>query len=373
MRNENARKALCAFVAILMVGTSFAVCISMNAEALDFIDTTTIDTPWTSSFTPLDSAWDANGTQCVVVGNDTSGTQSSAWTYNEPSNKWYPILEGSDAAVKPVHLVRDEGTGITYATIQQAINAASSGATLRVWAGTYCENVVVNKTLTLVGNGSANTIIDGENSGTAVLITSDGVRLNGFTATGGSDHTGILLYEVDNCRIENNTVEGNGDGICVSGSSNNIIKNNDVQNNAGVGVRTKSSPATKDIVGTTESGGVRDNGAMFKMNLAGDNYSIINDFIPGYTDGANPSNGFKFIADIYDTNILYGVTRNGGSYDCGVLFRINRNGSNHIILHHFLGGTADGERPDGSLHQTGTNDIRLTKYPGLIGFASIKR
>ena len=43
------------------------------------------------------------------------------------------------------------GSSTVYGTIQAAVNAASSGATITVDAGTYAEKVTVNKTLTLRG------------------------------------------------------------------------------------------------------------------------------------------------------------------------------------------------------------------------------
>lgn len=41
------------------------------------------------------------------------------------------------------------------------IDNATEGDTIRVYEGTYYENVVVNKTVSLVGNGSEETTIEG--------------------------------------------------------------------------------------------------------------------------------------------------------------------------------------------------------------------
>ena len=50
-------------------------------------------------------------------------------------------------------------SGCSYTGIQAAINAASPGATITIGPGSYTENVVVNKPVTLKGSGSSSTVI----------------------------------------------------------------------------------------------------------------------------------------------------------------------------------------------------------------------
>ena len=53
-----------------------------------------------------------------------------------------------------------------YPTIQQAVNAAADGDMVRVRAGTYIEDVVINgKSLSLIGEGRSNTIIRNKSPG----------------------------------------------------------------------------------------------------------------------------------------------------------------------------------------------------------------
>jgi len=75
------------------------------------------------------------------------------------------------------------GSGQIYLKIQNAIDNASAGDTVRVYDGTYYENVIVNKTLTLIGNGTSKTTIDGGGSGDVVFISADWVNVSGFTIT----------------------------------------------------------------------------------------------------------------------------------------------------------------------------------------------
>jgi len=120
--------------------------------------------------------------------------------------------------------------------IQDAINAAEGGDSIRVYEGVYKENVVVNKTVNVIGNGSGSTIIDGEGSGVVVKVTADWVNLSGFKITGGGNVTwpaevedaGIKV-EADHVRIfENNCSLNERAGIILYRSNNSMILNNTV-------------------------------------------------------------------------------------------------------------------------------------------------
>jgi len=51
------------------------------------------------------------------------------------------------------------GSGQIYSKIQDAYDNASAGDIIQIYSGTYFENLVVDKTLTLIGSGMENTII----------------------------------------------------------------------------------------------------------------------------------------------------------------------------------------------------------------------
>ncbi|UCE39134.1 MAG: right-handed parallel beta-helix repeat-containing protein [Thermoplasmata archaeon] len=111
-----------------------------------------------------------------------------------------------------------------YPTIQDAINAAKDGDTVYVFSGTYYENVLVNKTINLTGENRDNTIIDVSDG--VVRITSDYVNVSGFTITGATTTTGIII-ESDYDTIAGNKFSTTEIGIYISRSNGiNVMDNN---------------------------------------------------------------------------------------------------------------------------------------------------
>lgn len=126
----------------------------------------------------------------------------------------------------------DANGGVDFTKIQDAINTSSDGDTIRVWEGTYYENVVVNKTVSLIGNGSEQTTIDGGGEGDAVQITVNWVNMSGFSVTGGGHNGAGIKIESDNNHIIGNNCSNNGLGIQLWNSNNSTITNNTSSNNA---------------------------------------------------------------------------------------------------------------------------------------------
>jgi parallel beta-helix repeat protein len=111
-----------------------------------------------------------------------------------------------------------------FDTIQEAVNAAHQGDTVLVHSGIYRENVVVNKSISLIGESPANTTVDGGGKGSALLITSGNTLVNGFKL-----QNGIYTVFVHGCSsniIEKNVFQGGFDGIFLYDSDNNTVDEN---------------------------------------------------------------------------------------------------------------------------------------------------
>jgi parallel beta-helix repeat protein len=131
-------------------------------------------------------------------------------------------------------------TGLNYTTIQGAINAPETlnGHTIFVEKGTYYEHILVNKSISLIGQNRSTTILDGSGNGTVVTISKDDVNVIDFTVqnSGGPPERGLYLDNVNNCSIIGNRIIDNQFGIRIWNSSNNntISENNITSNQAGI-------------------------------------------------------------------------------------------------------------------------------------------
>ena len=80
------------------------------------------------------------------------------------------LAAGSGEAEGKTLTVDDDG-GADYEKIQDAIDNATEGDVIRVWEGTYDENVVVvDKSMSLIGNESEDTIINGDGSNYGIYL-----------------------------------------------------------------------------------------------------------------------------------------------------------------------------------------------------------
>ena len=167
----------------------------------------------------------------------------------------YPLMKPFEHYFVPTSTPTTIYVPDDYAKIQWAVDNASDGDTIIVRDGIYYESITVDKQLTIKSEkGPENCIINGSWWLDVFTLEADGIRIEGFTITGGehgiyilssnnkiinnnissNKWDGIFLYESNNNIISNNNISNNWGGIDLSYSSNNIISNNNISSNRGM-------------------------------------------------------------------------------------------------------------------------------------------
>jgi parallel beta-helix repeat protein len=176
------------------------------------------------------------------------------------------LFGASSLAIAATWCVKPSGKSGCSSTISAAVAAASPGDTIRVWEGTYKEQVVITKSLSLVAVEKGESIIDAKglpngifvngmwaapNAGVMdVLISGFKIRnanFEGILVANGSDITIVNNHVLDNNRaldiatpacpgipaFETNEGEDCGEGIHLMGADHSSVVRNDVENNSG--------------------------------------------------------------------------------------------------------------------------------------------
>ncbi len=201
-----------------------------------------------------------------------------------------------------------------YTTIQGAVNVANPGDTIFVYSGTYQEQVLVDKPLSLVGWSRDTTFVEKSGPGCTICVSSGWVNVTGFglKTSDKLNTVGILLDSVHNCSITGNSIFGREWGIYLISSSNNIIEDNYIPTNppyGGAGVNLEYSD--NNIVENVSTSGYYHDGvrSIYSDNNTFKNISMNNNYY-GMTHGyANNSR----IINSDATDCLYGFYLGGAN------------------------------------------------------------
>jgi parallel beta-helix repeat protein len=129
-----------------------------------------------------------------------------------------------------------------YQYINDGILQATDGDTVSVFSGFYKEIVILNKSINFQGQQQNTTIINGQNNGSVMTITSDNVYIKELTiqnSGGFQDNAGITVI-ADNATITKCTIYRTHTGISVQNKSGTIITNCRFHTN-GYGILSSSS------------------------------------------------------------------------------------------------------------------------------------
>jgi parallel beta-helix repeat protein len=197
------------------------------------------------------------------------------------------------AAGATLCVTKNPSPGCPYSTIGAAVAAASAGDVIQVSQGTYKEDVVVGKAISLVGANRNNTIIDATG-------LKNGIYVDGL------DNAGLIGVSVSGFKVQNANFEGilitNASGVTISG--NHVLKNNINLNISGA-VCTDIPPFETNEGFDCGEG----------IHLSGVDHSIIADNLV-----ENNSGGILLSDDTGAThdNLVLGNTVQNNPFDCGI-------------------------------------------------------
>ena len=168
------------------------------------------------------------------------------------------FIDGLSMSSNSSHVVDDDLAcpGATFNSITSAIAAASNGDTIQVCSGTYNEDVVVNKSLTIQGAGSGTTTVSGPigGGGATFQIGASNVDISGLTITragnnttdwnnGGLNSAGIAIQgpAITNAVIHDNVITGMRTAIDINNSNGHTVRNNMIDfNHTGMIMRNQT-------------------------------------------------------------------------------------------------------------------------------------
>lgn len=206
-----------------------------------------------------------------ITSRDAAGNESSAVTAAIEYDPNIYVNIGNTSGI-------EDGTQThPFDSITEGIEAVTSGKSVVVAAGTYNEQLIINKGITLQGAGKESTIISGLGyTGNLITVTADDVTISGFTIDGNlGTAVGIYSDSSSSIEISENLIKSNRDsgilyqrasddypsgiyvynneiyqntinGIKVTGAGSGIIEGNIIRNNdCGIKATTDTSIEVK--------------------------------------------------------------------------------------------------------------------------------
>ena len=139
------------------------------------------------------------------------------------------------------------GSGLdNYTKIQDAIDYALEGDTVFVYddSSPYNENLLINKTINLIGEHKESTVINGDSKGNVIQVLAVDVRISGFSIqmTGIEEgYSGISVCS-NNSFISENIILNNNRGVNIYDASfNTITQNTFINNDGGLYLHTRKN------------------------------------------------------------------------------------------------------------------------------------
>ena len=171
-------------------------------------------------------------------------------------------------------IVDDDGEG-DYTSIQDAIDNATDGDTIRVWEGVYNEKLAINKSVSLAGNGSkfSQLVSKGLPQWNDVIVTSDWVNVTGFFFNGTDNRilgkTGLVISS-KYITISQNKFQNFSYGVYINRTSHVSMEGNELYSCWNRGILVENSTENQFTINMI-------NGSDYGLFLDSSHSNTIND------------------------------------------------------------------------------------------------
>jgi parallel beta-helix repeat protein len=192
------------------------------------------DTPQNELFWTMktNASWLTFSRDQKLSGIPSNSNIGSYWVYIAVSDGYNSVT--TNFTVNVIYRTQSNvlivGIEQQFNKIQDAIDNASDGDTIKVYAGTYHEKIVIDKNLYVIGNSSNKTIINGDQNERIVLVNSNWCNISGFTIKNAGQF-GLVISNVDYCNLNDIIFIDNWEGIWLSFVKDFTIRNCIFMNN----------------------------------------------------------------------------------------------------------------------------------------------
>ena len=170
-----------------------------------------------------------------------TGDKVNTPTVNEVNLSWFyeELPDPDETYVDDDFDENTPGWGYDYFdNIQDGVNAVNTSGTVYIYIGTYNENIVISRSMTLIGENKHLTIVDGNFNGSILSISNSIVSISGLKLqNSGSEiiNSGILGVNAE-VTLSSLIIQNNNHGIILLDTKNSEIFLNNITDNHNIGI-----------------------------------------------------------------------------------------------------------------------------------------
>ncbi len=209
-----------------------------------------------------------------------------------------------------------------FDNIQDGVDAVNTSGTVNIYRGTYYENVIIERSMTLIGENEKTTFIDGDSAGSVLSILNSIVSISGLkvqNSGSGLNHAGIYV-ESSKVILTSLIIQDNQQGILLISAENSDIFFNRIINNVHSGIALEVNSNYNWIAGNT----ISNNNIGIHLNIAtGNEITHYNDGINEIWNKIDNNNYGIFLSVASENNNIYHnnfMENNQNAYDEGINF-----------------------------------------------------